>query len=103
MKLMYALELSSLPEPPRSQLLIALAALTGFERWDQMRRCHGLTIEAAQAVGGLRSTGCCRRPDDFRSARPRYRWASPAQCDSAARPAAVSPGVRAVVVVSDFL
>jgi AcrR family transcriptional regulator len=50
MKLMYALELSSLSEPPRSQLLIALAALTSFESWDQMRHSHGLSIEAAQAV-----------------------------------------------------
>lgn len=50
MKLMYALELSGLPEPPRNQLLIALAALTSFESWDQMRHCHGLSIEAAQGV-----------------------------------------------------
>jgi AcrR family transcriptional regulator len=50
MKLMYALELSRLPDPPRIQLLIALAALTSFESWDQMRHCHGLSIEAAQAV-----------------------------------------------------
>jgi AcrR family transcriptional regulator len=49
-KLMYAPELSSLPEPPRSQLVIALAALTSFESWDQMRHCHDLSIEAAQAV-----------------------------------------------------
>jgi len=49
-KLMYAPELSSLPEPPRAQLVIALAALTSFESWDQMRYCHGLSIDAAQAV-----------------------------------------------------
>lgn len=49
-RLMYALELSSLPEPPRSQLEIALAALTSFESWDQMRHCHGLSVEDAQAV-----------------------------------------------------
>jgi AcrR family transcriptional regulator len=49
-KLMYAPELSSLPEPPRSQLVIALAALTSFESWDQMRHCHDLSVEAAQAV-----------------------------------------------------
>ena len=49
-KLMYAPELSSLPELPRSQLVIALAALTSFESWDQMRHCHDLSIEAAQAV-----------------------------------------------------
>jgi AcrR family transcriptional regulator len=50
MKLMYRLELSSVPEPPRDQLLIALAALTSFESWDQMRHCHGLSMEAAQGV-----------------------------------------------------
>jgi AcrR family transcriptional regulator len=50
MKLMYALELSSLPELPRNQLLIGLAALTSFESWDQMRHCHGLSVDAAQAV-----------------------------------------------------
>jgi AcrR family transcriptional regulator len=49
-KLMYAPELSSLPEPPLSQLVIALAALTSFESWDQMRHCHDLSVEAAQAV-----------------------------------------------------
>jgi AcrR family transcriptional regulator len=49
-KLMYAPELSSLPEPPRSQLVIALAALTSFESWDQMRHCYGLSMEAAQDV-----------------------------------------------------
>jgi hypothetical protein len=50
MKVMYAPELSSLPEPPRDQLLVALAALTSFESWDQMRHCHGLSVEAAQAI-----------------------------------------------------
>ncbi len=50
MKLMYAPELSTLPEPPQDQLLIALAALTSFESWDQMRTCHDLSVEAAQAV-----------------------------------------------------
>jgi AcrR family transcriptional regulator len=49
-KLMYAPELSSLSEPPRSHLVIALAALTSFESWDQMRHCHDLSVEAAQAV-----------------------------------------------------
>lgn len=49
-KLMYAPELSCLPEPPRAQLVIALAVLTSFESWDQMRHCHGLSIDAAQAV-----------------------------------------------------
>src|SRR5215208_6014902 len=50
MKVMYAPELSRLPEPPRDQLLVALAALTSFESWDQMRDCHVLSMEAAQAV-----------------------------------------------------
>ena len=50
MKVMYAPELSRLPEPPRDQLLVALAALTSFESWDQMRHCHGLSMEAAHAV-----------------------------------------------------
>jgi AcrR family transcriptional regulator len=49
-KLMYAPELSSLPDSPRGQLLIALATLTSFESWDQMRHCHDLSVEAAQAV-----------------------------------------------------
>jgi AcrR family transcriptional regulator len=50
MKFMYGLELSSLPEPARDQLLIALAALTSFESWDQMRHCYDLSMEAAQGV-----------------------------------------------------
>jgi AcrR family transcriptional regulator len=50
MKLMYTPELATLAEAPRDQLLIALAALTSFESWDQMRNCHGLSPEAAQAV-----------------------------------------------------
>jgi AcrR family transcriptional regulator len=50
MKLMYRLELFSLPEPEREQFLIALAALTSFESWDQMRHCHNLSMEAAQGV-----------------------------------------------------
>jgi AcrR family transcriptional regulator len=50
MKLMYRLELFSLPEPERDQLLIALAALISFESWDQMRHCYGLSMEAGQDV-----------------------------------------------------
>jgi AcrR family transcriptional regulator len=50
MKLMYTPELATLPEAPRDQLLIGLAVLTSFESWDQMRFCHGLSPEAAQAV-----------------------------------------------------
>jgi len=50
MRLMYRRELSSLAEPAREQLLIALATLISFESWDQMRDCHGLSVEAGQAV-----------------------------------------------------
>jgi AcrR family transcriptional regulator len=50
MKLMYAPELATLPESSRDQLLIALAAFTSFESWDQMRNCHNLSMDAAQAV-----------------------------------------------------
>ena len=41
MKLMYRLELSSLREEARDQLLTALAVLISFESWDQMRHCYG--------------------------------------------------------------
>jgi AcrR family transcriptional regulator len=50
MRLMYGPELSSLSEPVREQVLFALAGLTSFESWDQMRHCFGLSMEAAQAV-----------------------------------------------------
>ena len=50
MKLMYRRELSSLPEATADELLIALAVLTSFESWDQMRHCFGLSMEAAQGV-----------------------------------------------------
>jgi AcrR family transcriptional regulator len=50
MKLMYTPELATLAEAPRDQLLLALATLTSFESWDQLRNCHGLSPEAAQAV-----------------------------------------------------
>jgi AcrR family transcriptional regulator len=49
-KLMYRRELSSLPEAAGDELLIALAVLTSFESWDQMRHCHGLSTDAAQGV-----------------------------------------------------
>ena len=50
-KLMYRRELSSLPEAAAAdELLIALAVLTSFESWDQMRHCHGLSTDAAQGV-----------------------------------------------------
>ena len=50
MRLMYRSELASLTAPAREQLLVALATLVSFESWDQMRECHGLTIEDAQDV-----------------------------------------------------
>jgi len=50
MKLMYRHELSSLPEAAADELLIALAVLTSFESWDQMRHCHGLSTDAAQGI-----------------------------------------------------
>jgi AcrR family transcriptional regulator len=50
MKLMYRCELSSLPEAAADELLIALAVLTSFESWDQMRHCHGVSTDAAQGI-----------------------------------------------------
>jgi AcrR family transcriptional regulator len=50
MKLMYGPELAHLTELGRERLLIALAVLTSFESWDQMRHGHGLSMEAAQGV-----------------------------------------------------
>src|SRR5262249_30723568 len=49
-KLMYKPELSTLEQPDRDQLLLALATLTSFESWDQLRHCHNFSIENAQAV-----------------------------------------------------
>src|SRR5438128_1107037 len=50
LKLMYQPELSTLPEPERNQVLIALEALTDFEAWGRMRERHGLSVEAACEV-----------------------------------------------------
>jgi hypothetical protein len=50
LKLMYRPELSTLDEPERSQLLIALEALTDIEAWGRMRHRHGLSVEAACEV-----------------------------------------------------
>jgi AcrR family transcriptional regulator len=47
MKLMYRLELASLREAARDQLLTALAVLISFESWDQ---CYDLSMEAGQGV-----------------------------------------------------
>jgi AcrR family transcriptional regulator len=50
MKLMYRPELSTFTEPDRDSLLLALATLTSFESWDQLRHCYKLSPEDAQAV-----------------------------------------------------
>ncbi len=50
MKLMYGPELATLDAAAREQLLVALATLVSFESWDQMRDCHRLSVEDAQAV-----------------------------------------------------
>ena len=50
LELVYAPELSTLPEPERSELLIALDVLTDFESWGRLREGHGLSIEAASKV-----------------------------------------------------
>jgi AcrR family transcriptional regulator len=50
LELMYRPELALLGEPERGKLLLTLATLTSFEGWDQLRHCHELSIEAAQAV-----------------------------------------------------
>ena len=50
LRLMYGPELALVPDAERSELVIALAALTSFESWDQLRHCYDLSIEAGQAV-----------------------------------------------------
>jgi len=50
LKLMYGPELSTLAEPERDRLLVALAALISFESWNQLRHCDNLSAEDAQAV-----------------------------------------------------
>lgn len=50
LKLMYRPELSTLPEPERKQLVIALEALIDFESWGRMRERHRLSVEAAREV-----------------------------------------------------
>jgi AcrR family transcriptional regulator len=50
LELMYRPELAPLAEAERGKLLLALATLTSFESWDQLRQCHALSVEAAQAV-----------------------------------------------------
>src|SRR4029077_12427364 len=46
MKLVYRLELSSVPEEAREQLLTALPVLISFESWDQVRHSYGLSMDA---------------------------------------------------------
>ena len=48
--LAYGPELSTLSEPERSQLLVALDILTDFESWGRLRESHGLSIEAARDI-----------------------------------------------------
>ena len=50
LKLMYRPELSTLSDPEREQLLVALATLISFESWDQLRDCYKLSVESAQGV-----------------------------------------------------
>jgi AcrR family transcriptional regulator len=50
MRLMYRHELSMMPELEREQVLTALATLTSFESWDQMRNCYKLSSEDSQAI-----------------------------------------------------
>jgi AcrR family transcriptional regulator len=50
LQLMYDAELSLLAESERTRVMIALATLTSFESWDQLRHCYDLSMEAGQAV-----------------------------------------------------
>jgi len=50
LELAYGPELSTLSEPARSQLLVALDILTDFESWGRLRESHGLSIEAARDI-----------------------------------------------------
>lgn len=50
LELMYAPELATLEAAQRERLLMALAALTSFESWEQLRGDFGLTIEQALDV-----------------------------------------------------
>jgi len=60
MKLMYHTELSGFTEADRDSLLLALATLTSFESWDQLRHCYNL-----KPCDIRRSTGCCRETMSF--------------------------------------
>ena len=50
MEVMYRPELSTLSEPERQYMLIALEAITDHESWARMREQHGLSVEAACMV-----------------------------------------------------
>lgn len=50
LELMYAAELSTLPESERKYMVIALEAITDHESWARMREDHGMSIEEACAV-----------------------------------------------------
>lgn len=50
LEIMYQLELSTLPETERRNMLIALEALTDMESWARMRDMHGLSFAEACAV-----------------------------------------------------
>jgi len=50
LELAYGPELSTLSEPERRQLLVALDILTDFESWGRLREGHGLSIEAARDI-----------------------------------------------------
>ena len=47
---MYRPELSTLSEPERQYMLIALEAITDHESWARMRDLHGLSFEDACGV-----------------------------------------------------
>ena len=65
MRLMYGPELSCLSEPMREQVLFALAGLTSFESWDQIRTARAFPWRPGKAFGGPRSTECCRKTRAF--------------------------------------
>ena len=44
---MYRPELSTLEEPQRKYMMIALEAITDIESWERMRELHGLSFEEA--------------------------------------------------------
>ena len=50
LELAYGPELSTLSEPERCRMLVALDILTDFESWGRLREGHGLSIEAARDI-----------------------------------------------------